>query len=253
MIESKLMDLGLTEDEAKVYIALLELGGSYVSVVAKKAGIHRVNCYKILDDLVEKGLVNSFVKNQVKHYAVETPRILVQKQEEKLDFAKRLLPELFSITNSLAYKPKIQYYEGREGIKNIFEDTLTAQGELLGYTNLKDVPQIVTEDYLKNYARRKIEKGIKTRMLSPFSKDGLGYLKKHYPKDFDPNLVEIFFINQAEFPFEYEINIYGNKVAIISLNPTELMGMIIESPLYAKTQRAIFNLAWLGATSFVAK
>jgi len=253
MVESKLMDLGLTEDEAKVYVALLELGGSYVSVVAKKAGIHRVNCYKILDDLVKKGLVNSFVKNQVKHYAVETPRILVQQQAEKLDAAKRLLPELFSITNSLAYKPKIQYYEGRDGVKNIFEDTLTAEGEMLGYTNLKDIPQIVSEDFLRDYTRRKIEKKIKTRMLSPLTKEALSYSGKYYPKDFDQNLVEIFFINQKQFPVEYEIMIYGNKVAIISLNPDELIGMIIESSLYAKTQRSIFNLAWLGATSFVVK
>ena len=90
-------------------------------------------------------------------------------------------------------------------------------------------------------------------MLSPLSKPGLSYLKEYYPENFDPNLVEIFFINPKQFPFEYEITIYGNRVAIISLNPEELIGLIIESPVYAKTQRAIFNLAWLGATSFVVR
>lgn len=253
MLISKLMDLGFTEDEAKAYLALLELGGAYVSAIAKKCGIHRVNCYKILDDLVEKGLVNRFVKNNVKHYSIDTPRILVQKQAEKLEQAKIMLPELFSITNALSYKPKIQYYEGVEGIKNIFEDTLSAEGEMIGYSNLKDIPQIISEEYLRNYARRKIEKKIKTRMLSPLTADALAYSKKYYPGNFDPNLVEIFFINPKQFPVEYEIMIYGNKVSIVSLNPKELMGMIIESPLYAKTQRSIFNLAWLGATSFVVK
>lgn len=253
MVITKLCELGLSEDEAKIYLAVLELGGSYVSSIAKKSGVHRVNCYKILDDLVNKGLVNSFTKNKVKHYSVESPRTLLHQQEEKLETAKRLLPELFSITNALAYKPKIQYYEGVEGVKNIFEDTLTAKSEMLGYTNLQAVPHIINEEYLRNYAQRKIKMGIKTRMLSPFSKEAQDYLKRYYPKDFDPNLVEIFFINPKQFPFEYEINIYGNKVSIISLNPDELIGMIIESPLYAKTQRAIFNLAWLGATSFVVR
>lgn len=253
MLLTKLNELGLTEEKAKVYLAVLELGGSYVSAVAKKAGVHRVNCYKILDDLARQGLLSAFTKNRVKYYAVESPKILVQQQEERLKLAKGLLPELFAVTNALAYKPKIQYYEGRDGIKNIFEDTLAAEKEMLGYTNLKEIPQIVSEEYLREYARRKIEKGIKTRMLSPISKDALRYLKCYYPKGFDPNLVEIFFINSKEFPFEYEINIYGNRVSIISLNPAELMGMVIESPLFAKTQRAIFNLAWLGATSFVAK
>lgn len=253
MLLTKLNELGFKSDEARVYIAVLELGGSYVSVIAKKANVHRVNCYKILDDLVKKGLLYSFTKNGVKNYAVENPRIILQQQEERLEQTKLLLPELLSVTNSLAYKPKIQYYEGRDGIKNIFEDTLTADKEMLGYTNFEAIPKIVTEEYLKKYARRKIEKGIKSRMLSPLSKPGLSYLKKYYPENFDQNLVEIFFINPKQFPFEYEITIYGNRVAIISLNPEELIGLIIESPVYAKTQRAIFNLAWLGATSFVVR
>ena len=248
-----LQQLGLTDEESRAYFALLQLGGSYVSAVAKKAGVHRVVCYKILDGLVEKGLVSSFVKNGIKHYAVESPTILVHKQQEKLYLAERLLPELLSVTNALAYKPKIQYYEGVEGLKNIFEDTLTAMGEVLGYTNLEKIPEIVPVEYLREWAQRKIAKGIKTRMLSPHTPKALAYLHTYYPSGFDPNLVEILFINPRQFPFEYEITIYGNRVAILSLNRNELMGLIIESPVYAETQRAIFQLAWLGATSFVAK
>lgn len=253
MLISDLEQLGLSEEEAKVYLAVLELGGSYVSAIAKKAGVHRVGCYHTLDNLVRKGVVSSLTKDKMKYYAVDSPRILVNQMEERYHQAQKLLPELLSITNAMAYKPKIQYYEGLQGIKNIFEDTLTAEDEILGYTNLAELPEVMTETYLKDYATRKIEKGIKTRMLSPISKHALAYTKKYYPKDFDRNLVEIFFVNPKEFQFEYEINIYGNKVSLVSLNPNELMGMIIESPLYAKTQRAVFNLAWLGATSFVAR
>ncbi|MDD4287610.1 MAG: helix-turn-helix domain-containing protein [Candidatus Peribacteraceae bacterium] len=253
MQASDLLDFGLTKDEACVYLALLELGGSYVSAIAKKSGIHRVVCYKILDDLVGKGLVSSFLKNKVKHFAVESPQILVRRQQEKLDKAKKILPELLSITNALAYKPKIQYYEGLEGMKNIFEETLTAQSELLGYTNLEDIPKVIPEEFLRDYAKRKIAKGLKTRMLSPHTPRALKYLEKYYPRGFDPNLVEILFVNPREFHFEYEITIYGEKVAILSLNSEERMGLIIESPIYARTQRAVFQLAWLGATSFVAK
>ncbi|MDD5054673.1 MAG: helix-turn-helix domain-containing protein [Candidatus Peribacteraceae bacterium] len=253
MITTELQGLGLSSEEAKVYYALLQLGGSYVSAIAKKADVHRVVCYKILDELVERGLVSSFTKDNVKHFAVESPKILVQKQQEKLTKAQKLLPELLSITNALAYKPKIQYYEGLEGMKNIFEDTLTATGEMLGYTNLEDIPKVFPKEYLKEWAVRKVARNLKTRMLSPHTPAALRYLKTYYPKGFDPNLVEILFVNPREFHFEYEITIYGDKVAILSLNPDERMGLIIESPIYAKTQRAAFQLAWLGATSFIAK
>ena len=90
-------------------------------------------------------------------------------------------------------------------------------------------------------------------MLSPYSEQSLTYLDAFYPKNFDRNLVEILFVNPDQFPFQYEINIYGNRVSVLSLNPNEMIGMIIESRVYADTQRAIFQLAWLGATSFVAK
>lgn len=253
MILSELETLGFTEEEARVYLTTLELGGSYVSTIAKKANVHRVNCYHILDKLIKKGVVTSFTKNKIKYFTVENPQVIVNQIESKLEKAQSLLPQLLSITNNLAYKPKIKYYEGIAGVKNIFEETLSAKQELLGYTNLEELPQVLPEDYLRDYAKRKIKKGIKSRMLSPLSKEGLKYLKKYYPKNDGLDLTEILFINPEEYLFEYEINIYGDRVSIVSLNPKELIGLTIESPVYAKTQRAIFNLAWLGATSFVAR
>ncbi|MBU1935452.1 hypothetical protein KKF04_05330, partial [Patescibacteria group bacterium] len=188
MLVSDLEQLGLSEEEAKVYLAVLELGGSYVSAIAKKAKVHRVSCYHTLDNLAKKGVISTFTKDKMKYYSIDSPKILVNQMEERLHKAEKLLPELLSITNALAYKPKIQYYEGIQGIKNIFEDTLTAEGELLGYTNLAELPEVVTEEYLRDYAKQKIESGIKTRMLSPISKHALKYTKKYYPKNFDTNL-----------------------------------------------------------------
>ena len=253
MILSDLEDLGLSKEESKVYLAILELGGSYVSLIAKKAKINRVACYHTLDNLIKKGLISTFTQNKIKYFSVESPKILVNKQKEKFEKAQKILPELLSITNTLAYKPKIQYYEGFDGIKNIFAETLEADGEILGYTNLKDLQEVFPEDFLKKYAKDKLDRNIKTRMLSPNSPEALNYLNKYYPKNFDHKLMEILFVNPKEFFFEYEINIYKDKVAIISLNTDEPIGLIIESPIYAKTQRSLFNLAWLGGTSFIAK
>jgi sugar-specific transcriptional regulator TrmB len=253
MLASELLELGLGESEAKVYVATLELGGSYVSQIAKKAGVNRVACYHTLDNLVKMGLISSFTKDNLKYYTVESPQLLVERQRDQLKKAEKLLPELLSITNTLVYKPKIQYYEGLQGIKTIFEDTLTAEDELLGYTNLAKLPDVITAEFTRDYARRKISKGIKTRMLSPYSEEALQYLQNYYPTGFDPNLVEILYVNPKQFMFEYEMNIYNQKVSIVSLKATEMIGLILESPVYAQTQKSIFNLAWLGATSFVAR
>lgn len=253
MLITELIELGLTEEEAKVYLATLELGGSYVSLIAKKAGVNRVGCYHTLAKLEKKGIITCFSHNNIKYFTVESPRLLVNKQQEMLNKAKLLLPELLTLTSSSSYKPKIHYFEGIDGIKHILEDAINQKDEIIGYTNLENLPKIIPHKYLQDYARRKISQKIKTRMLSPLSDSGRKYLKTFYPPDFDRNLVEIMFVNPKEFFFEYEINIYENKVAILSLSAEEPIGLIIESPIYAKTQKGIFNLAWLGATSFIAK
>lgn len=247
MDDQDLRELGLSYDEAKVYIALLELGGSYVSAIAKKAGVHRVVCYKILEGLTEKGLISQFSKNNVRHFSAEDPRILVRKQQQKLEHAEKILPKLLSLTHALAYKPKIQYYEGTVGIKNVLEDTLNAEHEIIGYTDFGALPKVLPEQELIEYAQKKLERRIRTRFLSPHSNEGLKHLGYCYPQGFHTYLVEVLFIDPSEAPFEYQITFYNDRAAILSLNPKELLGMIIESAVYTKTERAVFELAWKGA------
>ncbi len=249
MKSSDLIELGLSDDEAKVYIALLELGGSYVSAIAKQAGVHRVVCYKILEGLTSKGLISQFSKNNVRHFSAEDPRILVRKQQQKLERAEKILPELLSMTHALAYKPKIQYYEGTEGIRNVLEDTLNAEHEIIGYTDFGALPSVLPENELIHYANQKLERRIRTRFLSPHSNEGLRHLGHCYPQGFHTYLVEVLFVDPASAPFEYQITFYNDRAAILSLNPNELIGMIIESSVYTKTERAVFELAWKGASA----
>lgn len=252
MILPDFEQLGLTPLEGKVYLTLLELGGGYVSTVARRSKIPRVNCYHILENLSKKALVSFATKDNIRYYSAEPPQKLVNMLEEKTEYAKSLLPELLSITNALTLKPKIKYFEGEEGVKHIFDSTLQASKEILGYSNLKALQEQFDPSFLSFYAKKKMEKGIKTRLISPSTEPALKYRKNIYPKDFPDNLLEILFVNPTEFWFEHEISIYDNTVAILSLNENERIGIVIESPVYARSQSAIFNLAWLGASSFIA-
>ena len=60
-------------------------------------------------------------------------------------------------------------------------------------------------------------------------------------------------MNRDQFLFENEVLVFNNSVGIVSLNQDELLGLIVESPAFARTMKAVFDLAWLGATAFVAK
>ncbi len=251
ILASDLELLGLSTDEANVFIATLELGGGYASTIAQKSKIPRVNTYHTLEKLIKKGLITPIKRGKVKFFMPEPPQVLLNQQEEKFKQAKKLLPELLSITNNHPFKPKIQSYEGLDGIKTIFDQTNEAKGEILGYTNLEKLQKLLP-DYLPEYIEKSLQNKIKKRVITPKTDDALNHIKKYYPKDYPQELIEIFFVNPDNFPFENHISIYDDFVAIISLNPEEQIGVLIESAAHAKTQRTIFNLAWLGATSFVA-
>lgn len=252
MLINELENLGLSEEEARVYLTVLELGGSFASTIAHKAKIPRVNCYYILDTLKSRGLITSNLKGNIKFFVAEPPQVLLNQIEEKYEHAKKLLPQLLSLTNIHAFKPIIRSYEGIEGIKSIFEQTLEAKSEVLGYTNLEALGALLP-DYLPSYTEKLVKRKIKTRLLSPSTIESKNFIKKFYPKKFPEELLEILFVNPKEFAFENQISVYDNFVAIMSLNPDESIGVLIESAVYSRTQRAIFNLSWLGATAFVAQ
>jgi sugar-specific transcriptional regulator TrmB len=249
---AELARIGLTDEEARVYLACLEINGGPVSIIARKAGAHRVSCYHTIENLLEKRLLSQYNKNGVKCFAPEPPEQLMKMAEEKVNLAKGLLPELKSLVSAIGFKPKIRFYEGHDGVEKVFNESLTAKREILGYTNLKLVTEFFPE-FFKAYTHAKLKKGVKTRYLSPTTVDTVHILDPFLPDKYDANLIEILLVNKNQFLFENEVLIFGNSVGIVSLNSDELLGLIVESATFARTMKAVFDLAWLGATAFVAK
>ena len=249
---TELLKLGLSQEEAKIYLACLEINGGPVSVISRKAGVHRVSAYHTLENLLKKRLLSQYNKNGVKCFAPESPEQLQTLMLEKVNIAKGLLPELKSLATSLGFKPKIRFYEGQDGVERVFNESLHAEGEILGYTNLKSVTEFFP-DFFRSYTQERLQKGIKTRYLSPNTVETVHIIDPFLPEEHDPNLIEILLVNRDQFPFENEVLIFGNTVGIVSLAEGELLGLIVESATFAQTMRAVFDLAWLGATAFVAK
>ncbi len=137
--KEKLQELGFSEKEAGVYLTLLELGSSVASDIAKKAGINRSTTYIIIESLLKRGLVNVMERRGVKLYSSTSPDQLVRHLEETakqysglVAAAKKILPDLESVRKMQKDKkeetsrPKVQLFEGREGIRTVYEDTLSS-------------------------------------------------------------------------------------------------------------------------------
>lgn len=236
MIQNVLQQCGLTEKEAKVYLACLELGPQPVSQIAKKAKINRVTAYDILGKLIKRGMVNFYVKNDLKFFNPTDPELVIKEFKRKTKELEKSLPilkGLYSKTNH----PYLQFFEGIEGIKAIYADTLKSSTEIMNYANSHEI-RIHWPNYDKEYVAVRAAKKIMLHGIAPRDEYGETVQKSDQKYFRETRLVPA-----DQFTFTNEINIYDDKVAIISYKE-ELIGMIIQSPEIANTQRDIFKMAW---------
>ncbi|OGD57204.1 hypothetical protein A2V71_02205 [Candidatus Berkelbacteria bacterium RBG_13_40_8] len=254
-IKTSLEQIGLNKKQVEIYITLLQMGEGQVQEISNKTKIKRTTVYSVLDNLVKKNLVVFVDKGWHRIYYAENPRkVLLAFKEEQHDIQQKekkyreVLPELASIYNIKAEKPKIRFYEGVEGIKQIYEETLLlAKGaEMLAYGSAVMIDKYFGKEWLNDYWKRRIKRKISVRAILEDSEVGKEYLRTD-----KENLRQTRLVSKDKFPFTNLINVFGNKVYIISFK--NMMGVIIESADVAGTQRAIFELAWLGAEKITQK
>lgn len=126
-----LKEIGLTETEIKVYLALLSLGATSAGKIVEETGLYRKNLYDALNKLVEKGLVTYVVEKKIKFFQPKNPENLMtylDEQKAKVDEKKleiiKLLPELNSKFTSITPEIEAEIYRGTEGIKTILKECL---------------------------------------------------------------------------------------------------------------------------------
>src|SRR3989344_1804975 len=89
-----LTEIGLTQNEAKTYLALIELRSASASQISEKSGIHKRNVYESLERLIKKGFAASGVVSRSRHFEATNPDQLLSYLEEKEAKVKNWLPEL---------------------------------------------------------------------------------------------------------------------------------------------------------------
>ena len=251
MLKEQLEKIGLADKEARVFLASLELGSSAVQGIAKKAEINRATTYVIIEKLMKKGLMSSVEKGKKTYFQTEDPKRLLKLLEEQEEGLKRkeeefkkYLPELETLFNIAEEKPKVRFFEGKEGLIAIREDYFKAKDKnVLGFFAVDEERKIFSDEERKKARDERVERKIKIKLLYTDEKEGAEAktdltMRRYIPKD--------------RFPLSSTFIIYDNKVAIVSLKG-KLIGVIIENKEISNTFKSIFNLAWEGAEKFQYK
>lgn len=243
-----LVKLGLTIDEANIYNVLLEGGFMPASTVAKRANIGRPLTYKILDDLILKGVVEKKeTGGKISLFAPIHPRelekLLENKRNEIEDTKKALdesIGQMISKYNLFIGKPNVQFFEGKEGILKVALDSINSETDICSFVDTDTVLEIYPE-LNKEYASKRLKNGIKKKIISTDSP-----IVREAAKTDDKNLTEQRVVKQ-KIHFSTIVMIYDNKVSFITLDPKRNIGIIIEDPDIYKTNKAIFDYIWEGA------
>lgn len=220
---------GLSEKEAKIYVATLELGSAPASTIARRTNIKRVTVYTLLKELESKGICQSITRNDVKYFSVSKPEFLAQELEEKHQRFSKILPELMALANAYDNRPKIRYYEWFEWLKQTFEDVLSHSKHMdkdeyfLSFLWTSGIdPQF--HKYLETeFIKDRKEQKAKTKIIIAKANQTL-YAKQNQ------KLHESLVIDHPRFTLANEIVIYGtNKVAVLMFGKDEMAGITIES------------------------
>ncbi|MDP7457929.1 MAG: helix-turn-helix domain-containing protein, partial [Candidatus Woesearchaeota archaeon] len=206
MLINTLEELDLTKTEARIYLAVLELGSCLAGEITKKTGIHRRSVYDSVERLIQKGLLSYIKTNNRKHFEAINPEILLSQIKEKQNSIKAILPELSLKFNMARKKQDTTFYKGQAGLKSVFNDQIQEKKEILVFGASTDINNVL-KFYLPHYenARKKYRIPVKIIYDQSAKKDTLlhqrPYLKvKYLPK---------------QYRSPSSTNIYGNKVAIL--------------------------------------
>lgn len=244
-ISQLLTDSGLSDKEALIYLAALELGSSTVLPLARKAGIKRTSVYNFIDKLVEAGLLTRALERGRSVYSAESPNRLFALQQERARKLEQALPELLSIYNRSSRKPRIRYFEGAEQMKNIVKEEPLCKTEALYVWPGKDIMDMIGgTKYMAEIDRNRIAAGVKIRTIRFRDKDVTFKTSSHGSK----------FLRELRFaPLGMNISmglgIYDTgKVAFIS-SKYEGFGIVIESRELEILMRGLYEHFWHRCTS----
>ncbi len=244
MDERLLQDIGLTNGESKVYLALLNLGETKTGELAKKSQVSSSKIYKILDRLEKKGIVGHVLKGKIKYFSATNPKRIIDYIEEKEKILeskkqeiKKIIPEIEKILNNSENKSQAVIYEGFKGVTNLFRNILDdlKKGEeyfVLGatYGEVKGL-----RDFFQNYHLKRNEKGIKLKMLANLE------VKENIEPSTKKN-AEIKYLPQY-LATKMEIVFYKNKsfIVIWTENPT---AFLIQNTESTKSFKSYFDALW---------
>lgn len=239
-----LRGIGLSISESVVLGILLKGGPMFASRIAKDARLNRTTTYGVLKELVEKGLVSKVRAQSATNYQAISPELLpdyiAKRREDLVEKEKELraaIPQLLLLRSKAHVLPKVQFFEGEEGVKQAYEDTLENNPErfLRDVTGVEALYEKFDVSWLNYYLDKRTRLGIRCVDIAPESDSS----RKTRAED-EKYLRTTKFLPPQYF-FDAEFAIYGDKVGIFSYAKENPVAIIVQDETIAHAMKQLFD------------
>jgi HTH-type transcriptional regulator, sugar sensing transcriptional regulator len=237
MDTSILEDIGLTNAEIKVYLALLELGSTSAGPVLDKTGLQNSVVHMTLNKLIEKGLVSYSKEGKRNIYQASNPKHIIEYIDEKKERFQSILPELLSKKGMALEKPSVTTFRGVKGMREILYELLEAGGKEHHTIGSSIESLMMGEAWWDQYHKKRGKKGIMAKLLF---NDSLKQWEpeKRYPK----GKTEIRYTPTGFEPLTETI-IRNDRIGII-LWVEKPIGILIHNKQLAISYEEYFQFLW---------
>ncbi|MBT4857082.1 hypothetical protein HON52_02740 [Candidatus Uhrbacteria bacterium] len=237
-IQDQLKELSLTKSEIKIYLYLLEMGISTPPQIAKGTGIARTNCYNILSSLKDQGLINEQEKGSRKVYLASDPESLLRRVQKRKEVIEQLLPDLRALHTTQKNKPKIEFYDGFEQVKEIYLRATNTK-KLMAIGSVKAFADRDAKFFL-NFKMKLKTNGTCFQDLVADSSSQNGIKET---KEILKGLYEFRTLSKKYSDSPTDILIWDDNIALITLEDP-VFGTVITSALLARTFGYMFEMLW---------
>lgn len=240
-IKKFLQNIGLSEKESSVYLALLSVDTYSVLELSKATKINRTTLYPVLDELINKKLVIEIKQDKKVRFQAESPERIetyIQNQKNQLEEQEKVLediiPQMRGFVRNVGEKPVVKFFEGREGIleslNTYYESGDNEKEEYLIYPR-RDIKDLFSPKEQERAKNSRIKRNI--FMNSIFTAD------EDYPSN---ELANRYRINSDLYKISAEIGVYSDRVYIHILS-SNMSAVYIKSKDVAETMKVLFKLA----------
>lgn len=238
--------IGLSKIEAALYCEVLRHVGVKPSVLARRINASRPAVYDALRTLETKGLIYETHQKKTHTYAAKDPRNLEKIISESEELAKieaqkkrqllnETLPEILVFTKNATLLPKVQFFEGEQGIWQALQETLSTKDIIRAYANIDSIVRSMGERF-EQYLKQRVDLAIHARAIAP---DTEKWRKRALCSK--KELRDVRFISSGA-EYSPEINIFDDRVLMISWK--ENFAVLISSKDFAHAQRVIYDELW---------